>query len=183
MFAPYKVANFETKVSSLYLSAIPLIRGTVVDIDTTDTIAIVDVVGFSTNRLGSLKAATIAASATGYNKPLGVLIQDVKVTGASFQERVLGSAANLYTVPVGSSPAVFCPATHDKVSSDQYVGALPGDTGAVGIIDTTNVANLGIGVGVFQGRFRIAQAGDAVIARYVGNSSVNGNATAIFEFA
>jgi hypothetical protein len=184
MFSPFKVANFQEKIVSLYKAAAPLNAGALVDIDPTDASAISGSVGFNTLTGGTVKLATVAtASATSYGRILGVAIPTVSLTGPTLQERILELASSYMTVPVGAAVAVFEPAPGDIIATTEYVGYLAGDSSATGFLDTTNAANMAKPVAAFGGRFRLVQGGDAVIARYVGNTTVNGALVGLFQFA
>lgn len=185
MFSPTKVnGDFIKKIVSSYISNANLYAGTAVDLDPTDPVAVGAnaSLGFTTMRGGSVIAATIATTNL-FPREFGLCIPDVNGTGIPFEERILGMAESFMTIPVGYSVAIFKPAGGDVIATDQYVGSLTGDTGAPGFLDITAQANYLKPLGIFQGRFRIAQAGDVVRARYLGNTSVGGALLPMVEFA
>lgn len=184
MFIPFKVnGDFKAKIVSLYISSANMNAGSLVDIDTTDTVAVgaSASVGFTTMRAGSLTLATIATSNV-FDREFGMAIPAVNGTGPSFEERVLELASSYMTIPVGYAVAVFKPQPGDIIATDQYVGALSTDTGATGLLDTTSTANFGAACGIFQGRFRLKQGSDVTRARYLGNTTANSVTVALFEF-
>jgi hypothetical protein len=183
MFSPTKVnGDFLKKITSLYVSSGDLNAGSLVDLDLTDTVSVSGSVGFTTMRAGSVIAATVT-NTNAFPRELGLVIPDVQGSGIPFEERILGMAESYMTIPVGYAVAIFKPSGGDVIASDQFVGNLAGDTGAPGFLDVTNPVNYGKAVGVFQGRFRLVQAGDVVRARYVGNTTVGGVNAPMFEFA
>lgn len=183
MFSPFKVnGEFLKRIVSLCISSANMSAGTLVDLDSTDTSAITGSVGFSTLRLGTVKPATITTTSV-FPREFGMAIPDVSGTGIAFEDRVLGMAQSYMTIPVGMPVAVFKPSAGDIIATDQYVGALAGDTGATGLLDITLTANYGKPLAVFQGRFRIAQAGDVTRARFIGTTTVGTATAALVEFA
>lgn len=184
MFRPYKVASFQEKVNSLYKAKVAFPAGTIVDIDPTDTSGVSGSIGFTTLTAGSVVPATVApASPTSYGRAFGVAIPTVSEDGPTLQERILGLASSYINIPVGAACAVLVPAPGDQIATTEFVGYQAGDSGAAGYIDITNVANYGKPVGVFNGRFRLVQSGDAIIGRYVGNTTVKGALVGLFQFA
>ncbi len=186
MFSPYKVPNWTSRVFSFYTSNIPLNSGAFVDIDPTDTVGVGAnaSVGYTSQRAGSLKLATVgAASTTVFGRELGIAIPGVNLTGPNLAERLLELASSLLTVAAGGGVGLLPLHPGDFIATTEYIGYLPGDTGATGILDVTNVANIGVPMGIFQGRLRIAQSGDAIRARYAFNTTQNGTQVAVFQFA
>jgi hypothetical protein len=190
MFHPYKVnGDWRERIVSLFTAGQPLLSGTLVDINLSDTVAVGTnaSVGFTTMRAGSVIAASITSSSL-FPRELGIAIPSVTEDGPSFEERVLQLAASYMTIPVGYAIAVFKPSPGDIIASDQYVGALSSDNGAAGILDITNAANYGAACGVFNGRFRLKTGSDTLRARYIGNTTAPtgfGSAqgqVALFEF-
>lgn len=184
MFIPFKVnGDFLDKIVSLYTTNEVMAAGSLVDIDTSDAVAVGSTasVGFTTLRGGSLILATIT-TANPFPREFGMAIPSVSETGPTFEERVLQLASSYMTIPVGYAVAVFKPQPGDIIATDQYVGALSADTGATGLIDTTNTANYGQACGVFQGRFRLKSGSDVVRARYIGNTTADSGEAALFEF-
>lgn len=188
MFSPFKVSDFHGKIISIYRSTSPLNAGGLVDIDPTDASAIQGSVGFNSLVAGSIKLATIVpASNTGtvaFGRELGIAIPNVNLTGPTLQERILELASSYMTVPVGAACAVLVPSPGDIVATTEFVGYnLQTDTNLTGFIDITSTANMGIPVGINNGRFRKVQSTDAVRARYIGNTTVNGSLVGLFQFA
>lgn len=190
MFHPFKVnGDFVQKILSIYTAGSSMLSGTIVDVDTSDTVAVGanQSVGFSTLRAGSVIPATILSSAA-WTRPLGFVIPSVTGSGPSFEERVLQLASSYMTIPVGYAVAIFKPQPGDIIATDQYVGALTTDNGATGALDITDTTKYNSVMGVFQGRLRIKQSGDALCARYLGNTTApTGTGTtqgqvALFEF-
>lgn len=181
MFAPTYAPNFERRINSSYLSpSSVLTAGQYVEIDSADTGAIPSSVGFSTLKAGTVKAFTspvvpaVAAQQT-YYKGLGFAIASVNATGPVIIEKILELASSYMTIPEGLNLAVYSPQPHDIIATDQYV------TSGTGLLDTTNTANFLVPVEVFGGQFRIAQTGNTIIGRYVGNTTVNGVQCGLFE--
>lgn len=189
MFKPLFVPNFERKVMSLYKAPVALNAGALVDIDTTDVSAIASLVGYTTLIAGSLKLATPVAlqvNTTGiqtWQRELGVCIPTVNTTGPLLIERILRLASSYMTIPTGLNAAVYLPSPGDMIATSEYVGFLGGGDHGTGWIDTTSNGNLGTPCEVFSGRFRKAQAGNPVRARYMGNTTANGTNIGIFQFA
>jgi hypothetical protein len=200
MFSPFKVADFQQKILSIYTSNVPLNAGGLVDIDPTNTSAVGAgvSVGYTLLTAGSLKLATITPSSNGgyaptgtatnalltanFGRELGVAIPNVSISGPTLTERILELASSYMTVPAGAAVAVLKPCGGDIIATTEYVGYLPTDTGATGLIDITNTANYCAPCGIYQGRFRLVQTTDAVRARYLGNTTVNGALVGLFEF-
>lgn len=192
MFSPFKVSAFQEKILSLYTAGVPLNAGALVDLDPTVTVAVGSnaSVGFDVLTMGSLKLATVlAANAAGsaasnvFGKELGLSIPAVNATGPTLVERILELASSYMTIPVGAACAVLKVAPGDIVATTEFVGYLPTDSSVTGNLSITTAANLGCAMGVAAGRYRIAQSGDAVRARYVGNTQVNGTVVGLFEVA
>lgn len=200
MFIPFKInGEFVDKILSLYVAGTTMNAGTVVDLDTTDVTAIGASVGFTAMKAGTVKAATITPQSNGgyygsgaaantlvaanFGKEMGMAIPTVNATGPTLQERILELASSYMTIPTGYAVAVFKPSAGDIVATDQFVGNLTGDAGATGLINTATNGNLGAPCGVYQGRFRLVQTTDAVRARFLGNTTANGAAVGLFEFA
>jgi hypothetical protein len=186
MFSPYKVANWLDKIVSLYIANVPLNSGALVDLDASDTVNFGSSasLGFNNLRAGSVKLATVApADTTHFGREFGISIPGVTSNAPDLAERILYLASSLLTVPVGASVGVLIPAPGDIIASTEFVGYLPGDSGATGQIDPTSSSNPYAPVGVFQGRFRLAQSGDAIRGRYLGNTNLNGSTVGLFQFA
>lgn len=182
MFIPFKVPSFHEKVLSIYKAAVQCSAGSLVDIDTSDTTAITASVGFTALTAGSIKLATIN-STSAFPRELGMSIPTVNLTGPTLEEKILELASSYMTIPVGTAAAIYTPTPGDIVATDQFVGNLAGDTGATGIINPATAGNLGAACEVFQGRFRLIQTGNPVRARFLGNTTGNGVAVALFQFA
>lgn len=199
MFAPFKVSDFHGKVISTYKGAAPMSAGALVDIDPSDTSGITGSIGFDSLTAGSVTLATIAPASNGgyaptgadtnavaaanFGRELGVAIPTMNATGPTLQERILELASSYMTVPVGAALAVFVPAGGDIIATDQFVGNLAGDNALPGYLNLTNTANFLAPCGIYQGRFRLVQTSDAVRARYVGTTTVNGALVGLFQFA
>lgn len=184
MFTPYKIANWENKIISLYVANIVLNSGALVDIDTSDTVAVgaSASVGLSTVRAGSLKLATVATSdSTHARRELGVCLPNVTQYGPSLTDRILYTANAVLTVPFGAAAAVIATTSGDIFGTTEFVGYLPGDSGATGALDITNTSNLGAPVGIYQGRYRLQQSEDEQRARFVGDLSLNGVQVGLFQ--
>ena len=184
MFAPHYVPNFDRKVNGQYISNISLSAGALVDVDPTDTTAIAGSVGYSALYAGSVKLATVAvASTTSFGREFGVALPTVTTSGPSLIERILNMSTSYMNIPQGSPLAVYKPTPGDIIATDQFIGAVAGDSSLTGYLDVTNTANLLTPMGIYQGRFRKAQSGDAIRARFMGVTTTNGYATGMFEFA
>ena len=182
-YTPKHVPSFTEKILSGYISNINITQGMLVDIDTTDVTAINGSYDYSALALGSVKLATVTtASTSNAGLELGVAMVNVTPTGASLAERILGLSTNFQTIPQGLNLPILTPAKGDIIGSDQYVGNLPGDSSALGKLDPTITSNLGAPLGIYQGRFRLAQSGDALRAQFVGTSTLNGNPICLFRF-
>ena len=191
MIKPVSVANFERKIQSLYKANIAMSAGSVVDIDTTDTTAIDAAgVGYGPLFAGSVKLFTSAAlpnspieTATQvYQRPLGIAVPSVNTTGPILIERLLDLASSYMTIAEGANLAIYSPVPGDIIATDQYVGAGGGSDHGTGWIDITSTGNLALGCEVYQGRFRLAQAGNYIYARYMGNTTANNVVLAMFQF-
>jgi hypothetical protein len=189
MFSPYKVASWQEKVVSTYISTVDLNAGALVDLDPTDTSASAAnaSVGYTTLRAGSLKLATVAPQANTaggvFGRELGIAIPNVNATGPTLTERLLVLANNYMTVARGAAVAVLVPAPGDIIATTEFVGYLGGGDHGTGFIDVTASNTPGAVCGVFNGRFRLVQAADAVRARYIGNTTLNGYLVGLFQFA
>lgn len=184
MFSPFKVPSFQEKIVSLYKATVPMAAGSLVDIDSTDTSAVSGSVGFNSLTAGSLKLATVApADANNFGRVFGITIPTVSLDGPTLPERILGLASSYMTIPVGAAVATLVATAGDIVASTEFVGYKAGDAGAAGFLDITDVTKYGKTVGAFNGRFRLVQAGDAVVGRYLGNTTVNGALVGMFQFA
>ena len=186
MFSPFKVADFQSKIVSLYKAGAPMNAGALVDVDTNDTTAVGSnaSVGFDVLTMGTLKLATILAASAASQIPgreLGVLIPSVSATGPSLVERILELASSYMTIPVGAAAAVLKHAPGDVIATTEFVGYLPGDSSKTGFLDITATANFNKAVGINNGRYYLSQSTDAVRARYVGNTQVNGTVVGLFE--
>jgi hypothetical protein len=185
MFIPFKVnGDFHSRIVSLYTANSNMNAGSLVDINPSDTVAVGAnaSVGFTSMRAGSLVLASVGTSNV-FPKEFGIAIPAVDGTGPSFEERILELASSYMTIPVGYAVACFKPFAGDINATDQYVGALASDSGATGLLDTTNTANYGCALGIFQGRWRKAQGSDVIRGRYLGNSTANSTTVALVEYA
>lgn len=186
MFSPYKASNWLDRVLSVYISNVPLNSGALVDIDTSDPIGISATakVGFNGLRAGSLKLATVAAAdTTHFGKELGLSVPGVTIGAPTLSDFILQQANVLLTVPAGSAVGVLKLIPGDLIATTEYVGFLPGDSGATGALDITDNTKCGAPLGIFQGRFRLAQSGDAIRARFLFNTDLNGNQAPVVEMA
>lgn len=178
MFKPVKVPNFEHKLNSMYIAGITLNGGALVDIDTTDAAAINGSYGYGALRAGSLKLATIN-STSAVPKEFGVALVDATPGGPSLIERILRLATSYLKIPQGLNMAVFTPSPGDVFATSEFVGNLSTDTGATGLIDLTNTANVGAALEVFQGRLRLVQAGNPVRFQLLGKTTTGGATVAM----
>ena len=186
MFSPFKVPGFYDKILSIYISTTPLNAGAIVDVDPNNTIAFGAnaSVGYNSLIAGGLTLATLApADSTHFGRELGIAIPSVNLTGPTLQERLLELASSYMTVPVGAACSVMVTSPGDIIATTEFVGYLPADSGATGALDITDATNKYAELGVFQGRFRKAQGGDAVRARYLGNTTVNGTLVPFVQMA
>lgn len=188
MFKPVFVPNVERKIMSLYKASIAINAGAIIDVDPTDTTNITATggVGFGTLYAGSLKLFTSAvvpaiASAQVFSRPLGICIPTVNTTGPLLIERLLELASSYMTIASGMNAAIYLPSPGDIIATSEYVGNLGGGDHGTGWIDNTLVGNMNAACEVFQGRFRLAQAGNFVAARYLGNTTANNAVLSVFQ--
>lgn len=182
MFKPMFATNrLKGRVVSLYKSSIALNSGALVDIDLTDTSAVNKSIGYEILVAGSLKLATIVAAAT--QNELGISIATVNAAGVPILERLLGIGTNFMTLPFGLNVPVYQPVPGDIIATSEFVGNDPiGDVGTTGFIDITTTGNYGADVGIFAGKFRLKQVGDAVRAQFLHKTTANGVTLAVFKF-
>lgn len=179
MFKPHRVTdNFESRVESTFRAPIAMNAGSMVDVDPSDTTNISGSQGFTSLLGGSLKLASVATG----KRELGVTMVNVIDGGRPlWPDRILGLTAHYMTVPTGLNVPVYKTVKGDVIGTSEFVGNLAGDSALSGYLDTTNVANELADCGIYQGRFRLAQAGDEKRARYFGNTTQGGVAVALFE--
>src|SRR5579872_2697706 len=189
MLKPFFVPNFERKIFSGFKASIALNAGGLVDVDPADTTAIAGQVGYTCMINGSLKLATPAAlpannAATQvYTRELGFAVANVNATGPLLIERILELASSYLTIPEGLQLAVLIPAPGDIIATSEYVGFLGGTDHGTGWIDVTSTGNYNAACEVYQGRYRLAQGGNPVRARYLGNTQSNGVQIGLFQVA
>jgi len=186
MFKPFFAPGAERRILSIYTATIPMNAGALVDLDTSNTVAVTGNVGFTAQTAGQLLLATAAvvptvASVQLYSRFLGFAIPTVNATGPDVFARMLRLGNTYMTIPQGANCAVYLPTPGDLIATTEFVGYLAGDSAATGKIDTTNTANLGKAVEAYQGRFRLCQAGNFACGRYLGNTTANGAAVGIFQ--
>ena len=173
------------RVNSLYKVPAALVnvyQGELMDIDLTDTSVVGKSLGFNAQIAGSLKLASIT---TQVPNELGIALVNANATGVPLVERMLGVATNYFTIPLGLDMPVYMPVAGDVIATDQYVGALPADVGANGLLDPTLLANYGSLCGIYQGRFRLTYSTDknrAQVLGYTASPDGTSNKLAIFRF-
>lgn len=183
-FAPKHVPNFDRKILSIYTSAIPINQGAFVDIDVTDTSLIAGTLGQSALSGGNVVLATVAtASSSVWGRELGISVMAVTATGPSIVERILELSNSYMTLPEGVGIPIYIPASGDIVATDQFVGAVSGDSSTTGYLNPALQANLGAPCGIYQGKLRLAQSGDAFRARYMGQTTISGVLAGMFQFS
>lgn len=176
MFSPYRVPNYDAKTDPRYISGVPYFQGMVLDLDLTAANSISasqNLVGYTQGSLGTLKLATLATAAPRF---LGVAMYTAVAPssdgsgGFGVIDAVTGSANNFYKRLVGYPGPVLKVIALDEIVTDQFVGALAGEGSATGAIVAGggSATAVGTNLGVYQGRFRVAQAGDQVVATLEG---------------
>jgi len=182
-FAPKHVPYFDRKILSIYTSAIQLNQGAFVDIDVTDTTLISGSLGQSALSGGGVVLATCATqSASVFGRELGISVMQVTANGPSIIERILELSNSYMTLPEGVGIPIYIPSAGDIIATDQFVGASTSDSSTTGYLNPASQGNLGAPVGIYQGKLRLAQSGDAVRARYMGQTTISGVAAGMFQF-
>lgn len=188
MIKPVFVPNFERKIMSLFKAPVGLNQGAIVDVDPNDTTAVSASggVGFGTLYAGSLKLFTSAvvpavASAQVFSRPLGITVVTVNTTGPTLIERLLELASSYTTIAEGMNAALYLPSPGDIIATSEYVGNLTGDSSLTGYINNASTGNFNAACEVYQGRFRLAQAGNFCSARYLGNTTASGAVLGVFQ--
>lgn len=182
-FAPKHVPNWDRKILSVYTSAIPLNQGAFVDIDNTDTTLTAGTLGQSALSAGGVVLATCATqSVSVFGRELGIAVMGVTATGPSIVERILELSTSYMTLPEGVGIPIYIPCPGDIIATDQFVGATTADSAVTGYLNPATQGNLGAPVGVYQGKMRLAQSGDAVRGRYLGQTTISGVLAGMFQF-
>lgn len=180
MFKPVFVPNFERKILSAYITPQSNVNGgAVVDIDTSDTVAVSGSYAYDTLRAGTIKLATINNTST-VPRELGFALVDATQTGPTLIQRILRLATAYLSIPWGANCAVYVPTPGDIFATSEFVGNLEGDGGATGKIDLTDTSKFGDPCEVYQGRLRLQQTGNPARYQYLGHTT-SGGSVAMFR--
>jgi len=93
----------------------------------------------------------------------------------------LGLSSSFMTIAEGLTAAIYMPTPGDIFATSEYVGNLAGDSSLTGYINNASTGNMLAACEVFQGRFRLAQAGNFCRARYLGNTTANSAVLGLFQ--